>query len=119
MDEIFRPSPGGGPVEPETTEHLDPFLARRLEVRPWELRAAQWRAWFLAEHAFGTPVRVSLVGRPGYPGFRGFLHLTVPFRSLEDHRARESVFLAWAGEDPALARVPLLFVFDPSPVPAP
>jgi hypothetical protein len=119
MDDIFHPSMGGSPTEPELTEHVDPFLARRVETRPWELRSAQWRAWVLAEASFGTDVTVSLVGRPGHRSFRGLLYLSVPFRDLEDHHRRESLFLTWAGQDPVLARVPLVFVFEPTPVSVP
>jgi len=119
VDEFFARYAGGSSREPSPTEHVDPFLDRRLETRPWELRSAQWRAWLLAEHAFGPDVEVSLVGRPGYPGFRGLLHFTVPFFDLDDHRSRESRFLHWAWEDPVLKRVPLVFVFEPNPVGAP
>jgi hypothetical protein len=120
MDEFFNPSNKGGlPTEPEATEHLDPFLAERAETRPWEIRSAQYRAWSIAEMAFGPGVRSSLVGRPGYPSFRGLLHLTVPFRDLDDHHARQSLFLAWVGNDPVLARVPLVYVFAPEPASIP
>jgi hypothetical protein len=61
-------------------------------------------------------VEVRLSGRVGYQSFRGLLSVTVPFRSLADHRAREHLFLSWASRDPILARVPLIFVFDPAPV---
>jgi hypothetical protein len=116
MDEIFHP-PSGAPIpEPEPKEHIDPFLARRVETRPWELRSAQWRAWTLAEIAFGRGVSVTLVGRPGYHSFRGFLYLSGPFRDLADHETRQSLFLSWAGLDPVLTRVPLVFVFEPDPV---
>jgi hypothetical protein len=119
MDEIFNNSPGGQTPEPEATQHIDPFLARRVETRPWELRSAQWRAWVLAEMTFGEKVAVSLVGRPGYKNFRGLLYLRVPFRDLDDHTARQSLFLSWAGIDPVLSRVPLVFVFEPNPVVVP
>ena len=94
MDEIFHPPQGGMPTDPEATEHVDPFLARRVETRPWELRSAQYRAWWFAEMAVGPGVEASVVGRPGYPSFRGLLHLGVPFRDLEDHGTRQSIFLA-------------------------
>lgn len=115
MDEFFHP-PKGGPAQPhEEMEHVDPFLSRRVETRPWELRSAQYRAWALAAVTFGPEVSVSLVGRPGYPDFRGLLHLSVPFLDLEDHTRREALFLSWAGADPVLSRVPLIFVFEPHP----
>ncbi len=115
MDEVFQPPRGGPFPDPESTEYVDPFLARRVEARPWELRSAQWRAWALAEVAFGRNVEVSLVGRPGHSSFRGLLYLTVPFRDLVDHKRRESLFLSWAGQDLILSRVPLVFVFEPNP----
>ena len=119
MDEIFNPTAGGHGPDPEAREHVDPFFARRVETRPWELRSAQFRAWSLAEGAFGGGVVVSMVGRPGYPDFRGLLYLAIPFRDLADHNARQSLFLSWAGEDPVLSRVPMVFVFEPQPVLSP
>ncbi len=116
MDEIFTPRAGPPGPDPGAQEHVDPFIARRVETRPWELRSAQWRAWFLAEGVFGSGVTVALVGRPGYPSFRGLLYLAVPFKDLTDHTKRQSLFLSWAGEDPVLSRVPLVFVFEPKPV---
>ena len=115
MDEIFAPLPGTDPGEPQSTEHIDPFLERRIEKRPWELRSAQWRAWAIAEIAFGSSVEVSLAGRPGYPDFRGLLFLRVPFLDLADHESRQDLFLSWAGADPVLSRVPLVFIFEPQP----
>jgi hypothetical protein len=119
MDELLRPHAGGQPNDPETSESVDPFLARQVERKPWELRAAQWRARLLAEMAFGGEVEVSLVGRPGFPTFRGLLYVSVPFLDLLDHNQRQSLFLGWAGEDPVLRRVPLVFVFEPKPLMVP
>ena len=119
MDEIFFSPRPPAPSEPEGMEQVDPLISRRVETRPWELRAAQWKARFLAEMAFEGRVDVSLVGRPGYPSFRGLLYLQVPFRDLPDHERRQALLLRWSGEDPILARVPLIFVFEPRPVPAP
>ena len=116
MDEILQPRNGGSFGDSEAMEHVDPFLARRVETRPWELRSARWRAWSLAEMVFGNEVTVSLVGRPGHQDFRGLLYLSVPFRDLPDHKNRESIFLTWAGLDPILTRVPLVFVFEPNPM---
>ncbi|MBT8395650.1 MAG: hypothetical protein HKO65_12925 [Gemmatimonadetes bacterium] len=119
MDDWWTPSPAGQSPDPETSEHIDPFLDRLVEARAWELRSAQWRARAFAEMAFGGDVAVRLVGRPGYRSFRGLLYLTVPFRGLEDHEDRQSLFLSWAGGDPVLSRVPLIYVFEPDPVPVP
>ena len=115
MDELFPKAAGLPPDGPERMEHLDPLLERRLDRKPWEVRSAQWRAWALAEGAFGAGVRVHLSGRHAYQGIRGLLTLTVPFQDLADHRARESHFLSWAARDPILTRVPLIFVFQPEP----
>jgi hypothetical protein len=116
MDDFLRPEPPRPPSDPERTVHLDPFLARRLETRPWEVRAAQWRARELAELAFGEDVRAELTGRGGSPPFRGLLNLTVPFRSMEDHQRRERIFLSWVPMDPILSAVPFVFLFQPHPV---
>jgi hypothetical protein len=105
--------PEGGP---EPMEHLDPLVEQRRIRRPWEIRSAQWRAWTLAEAAFGCGVEVRWTGRLQAVGFRGLFTVSVPFRGLHDHRERESLFLAWARQDPVLTRVPLMFCFDPIPV---
>lgn len=115
MKEFFHPPSGGLPEGPEPTAHLDPLLDRRLDRRPWEIRAAQWRAWALAEEVFGRGVEVRLSGRTGAMGFRGLLSVSVPFSDLEEHRRREALFLAWVWDDPILNRVPLVFVFEPIP----
>jgi hypothetical protein len=121
MDELLSGRPGGEMGLPEPTESLDPFLQRRLEERPWELRAAQWRAWALAQEVFGKGVQVRLAGGGGSQGFRGLLTLDVPFTTLGDHRTRERIFLSWAGADPILTQVPLVYVFQPflQPLPVP
>lgn len=118
-DELFPPIPGGVPGDPQGIVHLDPLLERRIERHPWQVRSAQWRAWALAEAVFGPEVRTQVSGMGGYGTFRGLLTLTVPFENLEDHRRRESLFLAWASRDPVLTRVPFVFLFQPRPVPVP
>jgi hypothetical protein len=60
-----------------------------------------------------------VLGTPGYQTFRGLLHLSVPFSDLTEHEEKQRRFLRWAGDDPVLCRVPLLFVFEPDPVLAP
>ena len=118
MDDLWPKNPGEPMHGFDSVEHLDPLLERRLERRPWEVRAAQWRAAALAELAFGGGVRVRWTGRVGYQGIRGLLTLTIPFEDLPGHQVRESLFLAWAREDEILTRVPLVFVFEPAPVSA-
>ncbi len=118
-DDFFFPRPPTFPGDEEEIVTLDPLLERRLERNPWQVRAAQWRAWALAEAAFGEGVRTSLSGRGGYNAFRGLLTVTVPFRGMDDHRNRESLFMAWVSRDPVLTRVPFVFLFEPVPVSAP
>jgi hypothetical protein len=81
----------------------------------WERRAGQWRAVDLAREVFGEGAAGRLEGFPPRGGFKGLVHLEVPFRDMEDHRAREDLFLALASSDPVLERVPLVFVFAPVP----
>jgi hypothetical protein len=119
LDDLFFPPLSGRPEDPEGMVHLDPLLEQRVERNPWMVRSAQWRAWTLAEEAFGEGVRTQLAGRGGHAPFRGLLTISVPFRTLQDHRRRESLFLAWASRDPVLARVPFVFIFEPAPVEAP
>ena len=117
LDELFRPGgASGSPKKEEEMVVIDPLLERRLEKHPWRVRSAQWRAWTLAEAAFGEGVTAHLAGKGGFDVFRGLLTLRVPFRSLQDHRHREALFLSWAEADPILARVPFIFVFQPDPV---
>jgi hypothetical protein len=116
LDDLFLPRPPQLPDGPEEIASLDPLVERQVERSPWRVRSAQWRAWALAEAAFGEGVRTHLTGMRGYGSFRGLLTINVPFRALEDHRYRESVFLAWASRDPILTRIPFLFVFHPEPV---
>jgi hypothetical protein len=70
----------------------------------------------VAEAVFGGEVRARLSGHSGGSPFRGLLHLDVPFRDLETHRALEAVFIACASEDPVLEQVPLIFVLGPAAV---
>jgi hypothetical protein len=79
----------------------------------WERRSGQWRALALARHVFGEEASARLDGFPPRGGFRGLLHLRVPFLDLQDHREKESVFLAMASADPVLEQVSLVYVFEP------
>jgi hypothetical protein len=113
MDPFFDPMRGGAPGADDQkpwTIFVDPTLAAVQRRERWEARAAQWRARELAEAVFGGEVRARLVG-PTPGGFRGLLHLDVPFDGLAEHREREARFVAAATVDPVLARVPLVFVF--------
>jgi hypothetical protein len=91
---------------------MDPTLDVEEIRRRWEVRAAQWRARELAEAVFEGEVVARLSGRSARGAFRGLLHLEVPFADLASHRSREARFLASAGEDPVLSRVPLIVVFS-------
>ena len=119
MFDDLLPRPPGTLEGSEDIVTLDPLLEKRLERYPWRVRSAQWRAWALAEAAFGEGVKTCLAGRGGYVGFRGLLTVSVPFRGMEDHRRRESLFLSWAGRDPVLRAVPFVFIFHPEPVAVP
>jgi hypothetical protein len=99
--------------DPERTIYVDPSLGEQSATWRWEARAAQWRARALAESVFGGEVDARLGGRVGRTPFRGLLHLGVPFRDLETHRALEAVFLSCASRDPILRRIPLVFVLGP------
>lgn len=110
---FFDPVEGFMPVgdgqEPWTVL-VDPTITRVHERERWEARAAQWRARALAEAVFGGDVEATLSGL-GRGGFRGLLHLRVPFTDLNRHRAAEAAFLALAGRDQVLARIPFVYVF--------
>lgn len=92
---------------------------RVAERERWAVRAAQWRTLELAREAFGEGAAVRLDGYPPRGTFRGLVHVRVPFDDLDDHRRREGHFLALAGRDELLERVPLVFVFDPDPARSP
>lgn len=111
---LFPASPPAGRRDPDATEHLEPEL-RRDVVRRWEVRAAQWRATALAEWAFEGAVVPRLAGRREAAGFRALLELEVPFDDLESHREAERRFLAAAGRDAVLSRMPMVVMFAPSP----
>ncbi len=115
MVDPFRFRAGSEGERWEPSEHLDPFPEFREEARPWELRAAQWRAWALAVEAFGHGSRVLLGGERSLAGFSGHLTVEVPFTDMAEHHRREALFLAWVRRDPVFLRVPLLFLFRPVP----
>lgn len=111
MTPILPRRPSMDPGGPASHGLVDPRLDRELHRARWAAQAARWRALELARLAFGAGVELRLEGSPGRPGLQGLLHLDVPFRDLDDHRARESLFLSWVGRDDVLRAVPLLFVF--------
>ena len=115
-DSFFPRAPSHSPEDPEGIVNIDPLLERRLERNPWRTRSAQWRAWALAEAAFGAGVRTHLSGQGRHTVFRGILTMTVPFQTFEDHQRRETLFLAWASRDPILRHIPFVFIFHPDPV---
>lgn len=116
MDSLFSRGGEGPDGGPDPTVSIDPILDRRLELQRWEIRAAQWRAWALAEAVFGREAQVHLTSKGGPKAFRGLLTLTVPFSDLPRHREREAIFMACAGQDPVLSTMPLIYVFQPSMV---
>ena len=115
MTAFFDPLGGGGAHggDGEEMRHVDPFLEREAARRRWPARAAAWRAAEIAELVFGGEVHVRLGGGSASGPFRGLLHLEVPFEGMDAHSERERVFVACAGRDEVLARVPMVFVFSP------
>lgn len=110
----FLPPDARG-LEPERPHPSQIDRRRTVEDvrRSWEVRAAQWQARALAEAVFDGPVTCTLTGmRAGQP-WRGLLRLDVPFDDLESHRTLEARFLASAGRDPLLSRVPFVYVIGP------
>jgi hypothetical protein len=84
----------------------------------WQLRAFQMAALPLAQEVFGPQATVYLLPWGGRPPLAGGLTLQVPFRDLNDHRAREALFLALAARDPVLSGTPCVYVFQPETMPA-
>lgn len=82
--------------------------------RRFELRAGQWALLELARQVFGAAASARLhPGGRAQPPFGGIVTFRVPFRTLEDHRAREGVFLALASADPVASSTRFLLVFEP------
>jgi hypothetical protein len=81
----------------------------------WQMRAFQMAALELAQQVFGPEATVYLLPWAPHPLMAGGLTLQVPFGNLEDHRAREALFLALAGRDPILNRAPIVYIFQPQP----
>lgn len=119
MDGLLPLPPEGDAGDPESTSIQDPRYHQERQYVRWEKRSAQWRALILARHVFGEDeTAVDLAAYPSRGGFRGLLHLRVPFDNLEDHQRREAWFGDLAARDEVLSRVPMVFVFDPVPVTA-
>lgn len=118
MNEFLFPStPADGLQGPPTSGTTDPHLTRQSRRHRWEVTAARWRAHELASHVFGTQARVHLGWAAATGGFRALVHLEVPFRNLDAHRARERIFVQHASGDELLRRVPLVYVFTPRTAP--
>ncbi len=109
----FAPSAFGPDPDPDHPQLRQRPLSPAEQRARWEVRAAQWRARELAEHAFGSVSSMGLTGIRGDGPLRGLLRLDVPFSDLELHRRREAVFLEAAHADPVLSVVPLVFVIAP------
>jgi hypothetical protein len=106
-DFFFDPLVGIGPLGDDHEPGVslaDPTSVEVHQQDRWQARAAQWRACVLAKVVFEGGVGACLAGQ----GVRD------PFRGFVEHREREGRFLAAAGRDPLLARIPFLFVFGAS-----
>jgi hypothetical protein len=86
---------------------------RAVRAVRWERRAAALAAHDLAHFVFGPRVEVRLSPWEAHPPLTGLLELRVPFASLDDHRSRETLFLALAAADPVVAGRPFVYVFEP------
>lgn len=114
MSGLLPRHPAGGDERSDApTAHLQVTRTEAEVQARWEVRAAQWRALELARSVFGPDVRASMLGLRSQGMLRGLLRLDVPFDGLEGHRRREAAFLARAGVDPLLSRVPLVYVLGP------
>ena len=111
MSDFVPGPPGNEHAGPEPTTLLDRRATEAWAEHRWSVRAAQWRAVELAGAIFGPGVRGELAGGVLQGPFRALLHLEVPFRDLDAHRAGESLFVAMAGADPVLSQVPFVYVF--------
>lgn len=108
----LRPD-GGGERSDRPDAPLQERLTEEERLGRIEVRAAQWKAVELARMVFGRDVGVAMVGLRTRGPLRGLLRLDVPFETLERHREREGVFLSLVGQDPLLARVPLVYILGP------
>jgi hypothetical protein len=98
-------------AEPTRLQQGPPTEAERRAR--WEVRAAQWRAYELAEEVFGRVSASALVGSRASDPLRGLLRLDVPFVDLSVHREREARFLSAVAADAVLTRVPLVYILGP------
>ena len=108
----LRPD-GGGERSDRPDAPLQEHLSEEERLGRIEVRAAQWKALELARAVFGENVGMAMIGLRHRGPLRGLLRLDVPFDSLERHRERQDVFLSLVGQDPLLARVPLVYVVGP------
>lgn len=115
MNEFLFPSKSSDAVHgcPPTSGTTQPRLTRQTRCHHWEVAAARWRTHELASHIFGAQTRVHLGWTTPARGFRALVHLEVPFRDLDLHRARERIFVQHASADELLRRVPLVYIVTP------
>lgn len=106
-DFFFDPLVGIGPLGDDRAPGVslaDPTSVEVHQQDRWQARATHWRACVLEEVVFEGDVGACLAGQGVRDRFRGFV----------EHREREGRFLAAAGNDPLLARIPFLPVFGAS-----
>jgi len=107
--------PGSAPPGEQPRLEQEPLSPAQRRAR-WEVRAAQWKAYELAEHVFGGVSRVDLTGMRAAGPLRGLLRLDVPFVDLVRHQELEGRFLAAVACDPLLSNVGLVYVIGPAAV---
>jgi hypothetical protein len=115
MRELFGGAEGGPPPDLGHTTAIDPRFGRDHRHH-WTLQSALWRARLLAEAVFGGSCVCEIGEFPKTRLFQGLLELEVPFTNPEQHFCRERIFRSWAGRDPVIGQLSLVFVFRARPV---
>lgn len=113
MSRFLPPVGRGESSHPDHPGLQERPLTQAEQQARWAVRAAQWRAYEIAESVFGAVTRSSLIGLRSSGEMRGLLNLEVPFVDLGTHRSLEARFMAAVDSDPVLARVPLVYVLGP------